>query len=76
MLPFAGSSSVTITDLLYGSYTVEQMNDWSWRYNDEPQIVELNSENSEVYFSDKAVKEQWLSGNSDVEVNKRGGTEK
>lgn len=72
----SGSSSVTITDLLYGSYTVEQMNDWSWRYNDEPQIVELNSENSEVYFSDKAVKEQWLSGNSDVEVNKRGGTEK
>lgn len=66
-----GSDSTTITNLLYGRYTVEQLNDWSWRYSDSSQNVTLESETAEVTFDNSAVKDLWLSGNSDIAANQK-----
>ncbi len=70
-----GNGSVTVTGLPCGSYTITQMNDWSWRYNDA--AVKLNSfaDNTTVKFSGNTSNDKWLNGNSEVEVNtaKAGG---
>lgn len=67
-----GNSSTTITQLLYGSYTVEQM-DWSWRYPVETVNVTLDSDSAQAEFSDSSDKTQWLSGSSAVEINRKAG---
>lgn len=66
-----GSESTTITNLLYGRYTVEQLNDWSWRYSDSSQNVTLESETAEVNFNETASEKLWLSGNSDIAANQK-----
>jgi len=70
-----GNSSVTIHNLPFGNYSVTQQNDWSWRYSDISQttINHNNSDGTTIEFSKDIDIEQWLSGNSNVLVNKRGG---
>ncbi len=67
-----GSDSTTITNLLYGRYTVEQLNDWSWRYADSSQNITLESDTAEVDFNKTASEKFWLSGNSDIVKNQKG----
>lgn len=70
----SGNDSVTVHDLLYGDYAVEQLNDWSWRYGDVKQDITLNSENASAAFQAQASAEKWLSGNSESVVNRKGDT--
>lgn len=69
-VPAGGST--TVYDLPCGSYTVEQVNSWSWRYADGAQTVTVeNSQTKTVTFDGAAVKEKWLTGSSDAVVNRR-----
>lgn len=69
-VPAGGST--TVHDLPCGSYTVEQVNSWSWRYADGAQTVTVkDSETQTVTFDGAAVKEKWLTGSSDAVVNRR-----
>lgn len=64
--------STTVYDLPCGSYTVEQVNSWSWRYADGAQTVTVeDSQTKTVTFDRSAVKEKWLTGSSDAVVNRR-----
>ena len=64
--------SITVYDLPCGSYTVEQVNSWSWRYADGAQTVTVeDSQTKTVTFDRSAVKEKWLTGSSDAVVNRR-----
>ena len=64
--------STTVYDLPCGSYTVEQVNSWSWRYSDSAQTVEIEQDQTKtVTFDRAAVKEKWLTGSSDAVVNRR-----
>lgn len=63
--------STTVYDLPCGSYTVEQVNSWSWRYADGAQTVTVKESQTEtVTFDGVAVKEKWLTGSSDAVVNR------
>lgn len=65
--------STTVYDLPCGSYTVEQVNSWSWRYADGAQTVTVeDSQTKTVTFDRAAVKEKWLTGSSDAVVNRKG----
>lgn len=65
--------STTVYDLPCGSYTVEQVNSWSWRYADGAQTVTVeDSQTKTVTFAGAAVKEKWLTGSSDAVVNRKG----
>ena len=70
-----GNDTVTIQDLAFGEYTVTQQNDWSWRYSDLAQTTVNHSDsNGTIIKFNKAVDTvQWLNGNSDILINKRGG---
>lgn len=69
-VPTGGST--TVYDLPCGSYTVEQVNSWSWRYSDRAQTVEIEQDQTKtVTFDRAAVKEKWLTGSSDAVVNRR-----
>lgn len=64
--------STTVYDLPCGSYTVEQVKSWSWRYADGAQTVTVEESQTEtVTFDRAAVKEKWLTGSSDAVVNRR-----
>lgn len=64
--------STTVYDLPCGSYTVEQVNSWSWRYADGAQTVTVEDGKTEtVTFAGAAVKKKWLTGGSDAVVNRR-----
>lgn len=64
--------STTVYDLPCGSYKVEQVNSWSWRYADGAQTVTVKDGKTEtVTFDRDAVKEKWLTGSSDAVVNRR-----
>ena len=64
--------STTVYDLPCGSYTVEQVDSWSWRYADGAQTVTVeDSQTKTVTFDRAAVKEKWLTGSSDAVVNRR-----
>lgn len=64
--------STTVYDLPCGSYTVEQVNSWSWRYADGAQTVTVeDSQTKTVKFDGAAVKKKWLTGSSDAVVNRR-----
>lgn len=65
--------SITVYDLPCGSYTVEQVNSWSWRYSDREQTVEIEKDETKtVKFDGAAVKKKWLTGSSDAVVNRKG----
>lgn len=68
-----GNGSVTVTDLPVGGYTVEQMNDWSWRYNDASKICTVVKDDTvHVTFSKGSVISKWLNGFSNAVKNVRG----
>ena len=68
----AKGGSTTVYDLPCGSYKVEQVNSWSWRYADGAQTVTVKDGKTEtVTFDRDAVKEKWLTGSSDAVVNRR-----
>lgn len=57
-----GKGSVTIANLPYGTYTVTQLNDWSWRYDDGAKTVNHFSEDgTTVSFEKEIAVTQWLS---------------
>ncbi len=58
-----GQDSVTISNLPFGTYTVTQENDWSWRYQDAAQGITMGRDQAyfEVEFDDDPVLD-WLSG--------------
>lgn len=69
-VPAGGST--TVYDLPCGSYTVEQVNSWSWRYSDREQTVEIEKDETKtVKFDGAAVKKKWLTGSSAAVVNRR-----
>lgn len=64
--------STTVYDLPCGSYTVEQVNSWSWRYADGAQTVEIQQDQTKtVTFAGTSTKDKWLTGSSDAVVNRR-----
>lgn len=64
--------SITVYDLPCGSYKVEQVNSWSWRYADGAQTVTVEDRQTKtVTFDRSAVEEKWLTGSSDAVVNRR-----
>ena len=68
----AKGGSTTVYDLPCGSYTVEQVISWSWRYADGAQTVEIEKDKTKtVKFDGAAVKKKWLTGSSDAVVNRR-----
>lgn len=68
----AGNAQVIIHDLNMGEYTVTQLQDWSWRYNDSSQKVNHQSaDGTIVTFGNSSTTEQWLNGNSPLIQNQR-----
>lgn len=68
-VPAGGST--TVYDLPCGSYKVEQVKSWSWRYSDREQTVEIEKDQTKtVTFDGAAVKKKWLTGSSDAVVNR------
>lgn len=68
-----GNGSVTIKDMICREYTVEQQNNWSWRYNDTSQKVTVSEgKTSTVTFDDAPVNNKWLNGNSERITNRKG----
>lgn len=65
--------STTVYDLPCGSYTVEQVDSWSWRYSDREQTVEIEQDQTKtVTFAGASTKDKWLTGSSDAVVNRKG----
>lgn len=65
-----GNDSVTIKNLFCFTYTIEQQNGWSWRYNDTSQTVKVTENNNQtVTFGSAPIKNKWLNGSSEREVN-------
>ena len=70
-----GNSNVTIQNMPFGEYTITQKNSWSWRYSDSSQetVIHNDRNGTAVFFNKKIDTEQWLNGNSNVLVNRKGG---
>lgn len=65
--------STTVYDLPCGSYTVEQVSSWSWRYSDGAQTVEIEQDQTKtVTFAGASTKDKWLTGSSAAVVNRKG----
>ena len=70
-----GNGSVTVHNLLFGEYTVTQQNGWSWRYDDPATAVtHSDTGGTTVQFVSPPVRDQWLSDNSDLILNREGDT--
>ena len=68
-----GNGSVTIKDMVCREYTVEQQNNWSWRYKDTSQKVIVSEGTIKtVTFDDAPVNNKWLNGNSERIMNRMG----
>lgn len=67
-----GSGSAVIRGLPCRSYTVEQVNDWSWRYGDGRQTAVVTEDGVSVTFGGEAVQDRWLSGSSAAIRNRKG----
>lgn len=67
-----GNSSLTVTKLPTGEYTVTELTEWSWRYeNDEAQreiSLEYNGGSNELVYDNSRENGKWLDGN-DVKNN-------
>ena len=71
-----GNGTTTIKDVPLDNYTVTQQNDWSWRYDDESVDIEksaLEDGNEVVNFVKAEEKRSWLTGNSQLEKNRKDG---
>lgn len=83
-----GANAAVICNMQDGEYLVEQLNGWSWRYADEAQKVNLSDEEDAVVTFGKPASsseqpdgttdahQRWLSANSPLKANKKGGTAK
>lgn len=70
-----GNGSVTVHNLLFGEYTVTQQNGWSWRYGDlASAVTHSDTGGTTVQFVTPQVRDQWLSDNSDLILNRKGDT--
>ena len=63
-----GVGSITIKDLLIGTYTVTELTDWSWRYtpvstDSAVKTVDLANQRS-VKFTNTRINQYWLDGDS------------
>ena len=70
-----GNGSVTIKGLTVGTYKVEEVTSWSWRYTPEvgTQTVEVKGgQKNEVTFNNSRTNSSWLSGDS-FAINRTGG---
>lgn len=68
-----GSGSVTIKNMICREYTVEQQNDWSWRYNDGVKKAHVSEGTTAiVVFKGASVKNKWLNGSSERITNRKG----
>ena len=69
-----GIGSTTIADLPTGSYTITQLNDWSWRYNDDAKTVTHTKDSVvSITFEKPVAITKWLSGISNFWKNIFGG---
>lgn len=61
-----GNASVVVKHLPVGTYTVEEMTDWSWRYDpvNGSATVEVTKDGAETAFVNTRTEEHWLSGDS------------
>ena len=61
-----GNGSVTLTGLQVGSYTVTELNDWTWRYADQnAQTAEVVGGNTaKVTFNNIHSNQKWLGGDN------------
>lgn len=66
-----GNGSVTIEKILCREYQIQQMNDWSWRYSDEPQNITVTESGSTVTFSGAPTNENLLNGNGSAITNSK-----
>lgn len=66
--------STTVKNLPTGNYTVEQVNSWSWRYDDAAKSAVTVRQNTDttVTFGDSAEKDKWLNGSSAAVTNRKG----
>lgn len=66
-----GNSSVTVAKLPVGEYTVTELTDWSWRYENDSATrdVTLNYNNgfNEITFTNTREKGKWLDGNTAID---------
>ena len=68
-----GNGTVTIQNLPFGTYTVTQRNDWSWRYSDAPQtsVSHENASGTNVVFGKAHTGNMWLNGHSALWENRK-----
>lgn len=63
-----GNNSVTITKLPTGDYTVTELTDWSWRYENSTAAREItlnyNSSNNRILYDNSRENGSWLDGNA------------
>lgn len=62
-----GSGSTTLTDLPVGTYTIEELKDWSWRYEPTVDTLEVTAKDvkdgqAKVSFTNTRKENKWLSG--------------
>ncbi len=66
-----GNGSVTVEKILCHEYKIQQVNDWSWRYSDEPQNVTVTESGVTVTFSSAPTNENFLNGNGSTIINSK-----
>lgn len=66
-----GNSSVTIEKILCREYKIQQINDWSWRYSDEPKNIAVTESGATVTFGSAPTNENLLNGNGVTIINSK-----
>ena len=63
-----GNDSVTVTKLPVGEYTVTELVDWSWRYDNalaqRELVLNYNDGANEIIFDNSRDNDKWLDGNA------------
>lgn len=67
----AGNGSTTINKLLCRDYEVQQLDEWSWRYEGESQNINLTENGSVVTFEKTSNNEKWLSASGNIITNSK-----
>ena len=67
-LTVVGDNSVTVTKLPVGNYTVSELTDWSWRYENTSAVREVNlaynDGKNEIVYENSRENPKWLDGNA------------